>query len=325
VIPSVELGYMFDSREFTTLLRFWLGQAVYDAPRACPGCGVAMDVFGYHALTCSHLGGLGVRHNKLRDVWLRYFKLAGIPAQKEAPSLLPGSAARPADIFVPHFLPPDADTAKQACLDFAVTHPQQPSTLKRAGEVCGYSANEYAETVKEAKFGGQCTAAGVVLVPMVVETFGRWDSRADEVFAFVTKGSGAGRARAQSGQLPSCAGAWQCVYSAATCTPCWGGWTPMVRNWTIPSRLMRSRTPRPWPTSWVRSWVRVASVLREMSAPARGVYVLHDPTNFPSDMTLLGFVRIWPQFVYIPRVIVALLKSFVLKKNKKTKKQKKNR
>ena len=99
---------------------------MYDAPRACPGCGVAIDVFGYHALTCSHLGGLGVRHNKLRDVWLRYFKLAGIPAQKEAPSLLPGSAARPADIFVPHFLPPDADTAKQACLDFAVTHPQQP-------------------------------------------------------------------------------------------------------------------------------------------------------------------------------------------------------
>ena len=41
VIPSVELGYVFDSREFTTLLRFWLGQAVYDAPRACPGCGVA--------------------------------------------------------------------------------------------------------------------------------------------------------------------------------------------------------------------------------------------------------------------------------------------
>ena len=26
---------------------------------------------------------------------------------------------------------------------------------------------------------------------MVVETFGRWDSRADEVFAFIAKGSGA--------------------------------------------------------------------------------------------------------------------------------------
>ena len=191
VIPSVERGYVFDSREFTTLLRFWLGLAVYDAPRACPGCGVAMDVLGYHALTCTHLGGLGVRHNALRDVWLRFFKLAGIPVQGEAPSLLPGSAARPADIFVPDYLPPDAGSAKQACLDFAITHPQQPKTLKRAGEVCGYVANEYAETVKEAKFGAECEAAGVVLVPMVVETFGRWDSRADEVFAFIAKGSGA--------------------------------------------------------------------------------------------------------------------------------------
>ena len=80
----------------------------------------------------------------------RSVKLAGIPAKKDAPPLLPGSPARPADIFVPHFLPPDADTAKQACLDFAVTNPQQSSTLKRAGEVCGYTANEYAETVEEA-------------------------------------------------------------------------------------------------------------------------------------------------------------------------------
>ncbi len=89
----------------------------YGRPLRGRGCrdgrrGSELDVFGYHALTCSHLGGLGVRHNKLRDVWLRYFMLAGIPAQKETPSLLPGSAARPADIFVPHFLPPDADTAK---------------------------------------------------------------------------------------------------------------------------------------------------------------------------------------------------------------------
>ena len=37
------------------------------------------------------------------------------------------------------------------------------------------------------------------LVPMVVETFGRWDSRADEVFAFIAKGSGA---RASAGAEP---------------------------------------------------------------------------------------------------------------------------
>ena len=52
-------------------------------------------------------------------------------------------------------------------------------------------ANKYAEKVKEDKFGEECKAAGVVLVPMVVETFGAWDTRADEVFAFISKGSGA--------------------------------------------------------------------------------------------------------------------------------------
>ena len=100
---------------------------MYDAARACPGCGTAMDVFGYHALTCAHMGGLGVRHNALRDVWLKYLKLAGVPAQAEAPSLLPGSAARPADIFVPDFVPPDAKSATPACLDFAITHPSNPT------------------------------------------------------------------------------------------------------------------------------------------------------------------------------------------------------
>ena len=151
--PSVSLGYVFDSREYTTLLRFWLGMPVYDAPRACPGCGVAMDMFGYHALTCAHLGDLGVRHNALRNVWLKFFKLAGVDAQAEAPSLLPASAARPADIFVPDFVPPSAGSATSACLDFAITHPQQPNTLKRAGEECGFAANRYASCSRKASLG----------------------------------------------------------------------------------------------------------------------------------------------------------------------------
>jgi hypothetical protein len=143
-----------------------------------------MDVYGYHALTCAHLGGLGVRHNALRDVWLKFFKLAGVPVQAEAPSLLPGSAARPADIFVPDFLPPDAKSATPACLDFAISHPQQPNFIKRAGEECGFAAKEYADKVKVVKFGAECEAAGVLLVPMVVETFGRWGACSEEMFSF---------------------------------------------------------------------------------------------------------------------------------------------
>ena len=86
---------------------------------------------GWHALTCRHLGSFGVRHNALRETFLHFLSLAGIPAEREAPSLLPGSAARPADIFVPKFAGTQA-----ACLDFAVTHTQQ-SNILHCASVCG--------------------------------------------------------------------------------------------------------------------------------------------------------------------------------------------
>ena len=63
--------------------------------------------------------------------------------------------------------------------------------MKRAGEVCGFAAKEYADKVKVAKFGAECEAAGVGLVPMVVETFGRWGAGTDQVFDFVAKASAA--------------------------------------------------------------------------------------------------------------------------------------
>ena len=62
-----------------------------------------MDQAGYHALTCRHMGSFGVRHNALRETFLHFLSLAGIPTEREAPFRLPGSAARPADIFVPNF------------------------------------------------------------------------------------------------------------------------------------------------------------------------------------------------------------------------------
>ena len=78
-----------------------------------------MDRAGYHALTCRHLGSFGVRHNALREVFLQFLSQAGIKdAVREAPSLLPGTAARPADIFVPNyagtkeFLRPPASTSQ---------------------------------------------------------------------------------------------------------------------------------------------------------------------------------------------------------------------
>ena len=110
-----------------------------------PGCGAALDRADNHALTCRHLGSFGVRQNALQEAVLQFLSQAGIKdAVREAPSLLPGTAARPADIFVPNY----AGT-KAACLDFAVTHTQQPNTIERASVCAGAAAEQYELKVKE--------------------------------------------------------------------------------------------------------------------------------------------------------------------------------
>jgi hypothetical protein len=161
VIPSADLGYVLTPPEFTVLIKWWCGMDVFGSVFACPSCGYAMDRAGYHALTCRHAGSLGVRHNALREIFLDFLDRAGIEATREAPSLLPGSAARPADIFVPNFA-----AAQPACLDFAVTHTLQPNILQCASVCGGAAAEQYEVAVKEAKFGAECRAAGLLLVPM---------------------------------------------------------------------------------------------------------------------------------------------------------------
>ena len=183
VIPSESLGYVLSPREFTVLLKWWCGMDVFAEVFACPGCGAAMDLAGYHALTCRHMGSFGVRHNALREVFMHFLSQADIPAAREAPSLLPGSAARPADIFIHNYA-----ATKSACLDFAVTHTQQTNIIERASVCRGAAAAQYEERVKDVKFGAACAAAGLLLVPMVVEVFGCWGARSEEAMQLVTKG-----------------------------------------------------------------------------------------------------------------------------------------
>ena len=49
------------------------------------------------------------------------------------------------------------------------------------------AAQHYEVGVKVKTFGQQCEDAGLVLVPMVVEVFGRWGQRAEEVFKLISK------------------------------------------------------------------------------------------------------------------------------------------
>ena len=144
---------MFEPREFTSLLRFWLGMPVFEAVCACPWCGVAQDRFGYHALTCKKTGLKVLRHNALREACLRHCELGGIEAEREAPGLFPGSSERPADVLLraspalSKLKLPEFSGSQSVCLDFAVTHTLQTNYINRASVEAGAAAAGYEETV----------------------------------------------------------------------------------------------------------------------------------------------------------------------------------
>ena len=76
---------------------------------------------------------------------------------------------------------------KPACLDFAVTHAQQPSVIQSASKVTAAAAERYENKVKYPRYGKSCADNNLVFVPMIVEAHGAWGPSSKKVFKFVTK------------------------------------------------------------------------------------------------------------------------------------------
>ena len=87
-------------------------------------------------------------------------------------SLVPGSASRPADVFLPTW-----ERGQPAALDVTVVSTLQNRTVAGAASVSGYALSVARER-KVAAHSEACQSAGVSFVPMVVETLGGWDEEA---------------------------------------------------------------------------------------------------------------------------------------------------
>ena len=134
--------------------------------RGCGGCGVALDAFGDHALSCTSMG-LYARHNVLRDTLATCCLSAGFPCRTEVQ--LPGTALVPADIFLPTLFN-DAPTA----VDVAVVHPLHPSHPAQAAMTTGAAAEARA-AAKVAKYSESCRQRAWDYRAVVAETTGAWN------------------------------------------------------------------------------------------------------------------------------------------------------
>ena len=64
----------------------------------CPACDQPSDRFGHHAIACGVHGERISRHNDICNVLYRTAQKAGLGPAREFRGLIPGTAARPADI-----------------------------------------------------------------------------------------------------------------------------------------------------------------------------------------------------------------------------------
>ena len=145
---------------------------VYQTAGPCTACGEESDEFGDHAVGCGKEGERVYRHNVLRDALHETAKQASLAPAKEQSALIPGSQARPADVYIPGWA-----NGRDAALDVTVVSSLQKELRKgEAAEAGSAAARRYRE--KMTKSFQACEAEGIKFFPVVVEALGGWHEEA---------------------------------------------------------------------------------------------------------------------------------------------------
>ena len=166
-VPVKALGLHLRPLEFITAIKYHLGVKVYPAAGPCIACTEDSDQFGDHSVGCAKEGERIYRHNSLRDVLYTTAKQACLSPAKEENSLLPGSDAKPADVFIPGWV-----NGRDAAFDVSVS-PLQSQLIQKASEENGSAASKRFKD-KMNKYHTSCDMEGIQFYPIIVETFGGW-------------------------------------------------------------------------------------------------------------------------------------------------------
>ena len=179
VVPSPGLGLSCQGREFRCAALYRLGAPIFEQDADCPACGRPSDKFGHHAISCAVSGERISRHNELCNVLFRTAQKANLGPAREFRGLIPGSAARPADVFLRNW-----DRGRHAALDLTVISPMQAAVVDQEAANSGY-ALRYAWDRKMRSGFEPCSAQRISFIPLPVETFGGWHPEAEKQIARV--------------------------------------------------------------------------------------------------------------------------------------------
>ena len=168
VIPSPTLCLHLSSSEFVVSVKYRLGVDVFPAAAQCMACPHQSDPAGDHAISCGWGGERIFRHNAIRDALFNTCTQACLTPSREDRALLPGTDARPADLYIPAWT-----GGKDTALDITVVNPLQVAMVQQAAVTPGHALVK-AYDRKMAKHGEACGRAGIVFKPIPFETLGGW-------------------------------------------------------------------------------------------------------------------------------------------------------
>ena len=112
------------------------------------------------------------------DLQAQCSKQASLAPAKEQSALLPGSQAKPADIFIPGWA-----NGRDAALDVTVVSSLQTEMVKRAAAEAGSAASRRHRD-KMTKYFQDCDREGIQFYPVVVEALGGWH---EDAAALITR------------------------------------------------------------------------------------------------------------------------------------------
>ncbi|KAJ0179217.1 hypothetical protein K1T71_004929 [Dendrolimus kikuchii] len=175
--PSFYNNTLLDNTTFRLAASLRLG-APCCVPHHCQ-CGVMVDRFGHHGLSCLKSAGRRSRHASLNDIIRRALVSVGVPAILEPNGLVRDDGKRPDGMSLVPWKMGRPLVWDATCVDtLAPSH--LPMTESGAG-----NAAASAEDVKRRKYGA--LGRGYIFVPFGVETLGPWGPSAKSFFKDICK------------------------------------------------------------------------------------------------------------------------------------------
>ena len=163
-LPVASLGLKMDNNTFRVALSLRLGAKLFQAHKCV--CGLLVDPFGHHGLSCKNAKGTCSRHAHANDIIKRSLATAGVPSIVEPPGLSRGDGKRPDSLTLFPW-----SGGKSVVWDFTCRDTLAQSYVGETSLEAGKAA-EKAEDFKMDLYSN--LIRDYTVVPVAGETLGAW-------------------------------------------------------------------------------------------------------------------------------------------------------